>query len=98
MYVDKEVWHGMWLDLYDANGKLWKVISYYNDFHNHPPLGRTIDGVASTAYDLQNTHMTVWCGYANEGHLVPYIDNEASKEYMNGVKYGTPAGLMQIMR
>src|ERR1700756_1986490 len=63
-------------------GKLWKVISYYNDFHNHPPLGRTIDGVASTAYDLQNTHMTVWCGYANAGHLMPYIDNEAPKEYM----------------
>ena len=98
MYVNKEVWHGMWVNLYDANRKLWKVISYYNDFHNHPPLGRTIDGVASTAYDLQNTHMTVWCGYANEGHLMPYIDNEAPKEYMNGVKYGSPAGLMQIMR
>jgi hypothetical protein len=42
--------------------------------------------------------MTVWCGYANAGHLMPYIDNEAPKEYMNGVKYGTPGGLMQIMR
>jgi hypothetical protein len=50
------------------------------------------------AYDLQNTHMTVWCGYANAGKLFPYIDNEAPKEYMNGVKYGNPAGLMQIMR
>jgi hypothetical protein len=38
MYVDKELWHGMWVDLYDANHKLWKAISYYNDFHNHPPL------------------------------------------------------------
>lgn len=42
--------------------------------------------------------MTVWCGYANAKHLMPYIDNEAPKEYMNGVKYGSPAGLMQIMR
>jgi hypothetical protein len=98
MYVDKELWHGMWVDLYDANRKLWKVISYYNDFHDHPPLGRTIDGVASVAYDLQNTHMTVWCGYANAGKSFPYIDNEAPKEYMNGVKYGSPAGLSQILR
>ena len=88
----------MWVDLYDANGKLWKVISYYNDFHNHPPLGPTIDGVASVAYDLQNTHMTVWCGYANAGKLFPYIDFEAPREYMNGVKYGSPSGLMQILR
>jgi hypothetical protein len=86
------------VDLYDANRKLWKAISYYNDFHNHPPLGRTIDGVASVAYDLQNTHMTVWCGYANAGKLLPYIDFESPKEYMNGVKYGSPSGLMQILR
>jgi Protein of unknown function (DUF1329) len=98
MYVDKELWHGMWVDLYDANRKLWKAISYYNDFHNHPPIGRTIDGVASVAYDLQNYHMTVWCGYANAGRLMPYIDFEAPPEYMNGVKYGSPSGLMQILR
>jgi hypothetical protein len=60
--------------------------------------GRTIDGVASVAYDLQNTHMTVWCGYANAGKLLPYIDFESPKEYMNGVKYGSPSGLMQILR
>ena len=29
---------------------------------------------------------------------MPNNDNEAPKEYMNGVKYGTPGGLMQIMR
>ena len=23
MYVDKELWHRMWMDLYDANYKLW---------------------------------------------------------------------------
>jgi tetratricopeptide (TPR) repeat protein len=34
-------------------------------------VGRTIDGVASVAYDLQNTHMTVWCGYANAGKRFP---------------------------
>jgi len=98
MYVDKELWHGMWVDLYDANRKLWKAISYYNDFGEHVLVGRTLDGVASVAYDLQNTHMTVWCGYANPWKRKPFIDTESPKEYMNGVKYGSPAGLMQILR
>ncbi len=40
----------------------------------------------------------MWCGYANPGKHFPYIDSESPKEYMDGVKYGSPAGLMEIMR
>jgi hypothetical protein len=61
-------------------------------------LGRTWDGVASMAWDLQNTHMTVWSGFGNPWKRKPYLNFNAPKEYFNGVKYGSPAGLMQIMR
>jgi hypothetical protein len=98
MYIDKELWGGGWVDLYDSNRKLWKAIYYYGFFTDIPGLGHSGNGVASVAYDLQNTHMTVWCGYANPAKRKPYIDSQVPKEYYNGVKYGTPSGLMQILR
>jgi hypothetical protein len=58
--VDKKFWDGDWVDLYDSNHKLWKSIAYFNDIGQVPGLGRTWDGVASMAWDLQNTHMTVF--------------------------------------
>ncbi|MGH8011684.1 MAG: DUF1329 domain-containing protein [Candidatus Binataceae bacterium] len=98
MYVDKELWGASWVDLYDSNDKLWKAIYYYGYFANIPGLGVSGNGVSSAAYDLQNTHMTIWCGFANQAHKKPYIDFQAPKEYFNGTKYGSPAGLMTIMR
>jgi hypothetical protein len=98
LYADKEFWNADWVDLYDANRKLWKSISYFNDIGNVPGLGHTWDGVSSMAWDLQNTHMTLWSGFANPMKVKPYLDFNAPKEYFNGVKYGSPAGLMQILR
>jgi hypothetical protein len=98
MYVDKELWGASWVDLFDSNNKLWKSIYYYGYFANIPGLGHSGNGVSSVAYDLQNTHMTVWCGFANRDHEKPYIDFQAPKQYFNGARYGTPGGLMQILR
>jgi Protein of unknown function (DUF1329) len=98
LYADKEFWNADWVDLYDANHKLWKSISYFNDIGDVPGIGHTWDGVSSMAWDLQNTHMTLWSGFANPMKVKPYLNFNAPKEYFNGVKYGSPAGLMQIMR
>jgi len=98
MYIDKENWGATYVDLYDANRKLWKMIDYFVDYGDVPNLGTSINGVSSVAYDLQNTHMTVWCGYANPWKKKPYINSQAPKEFYNGAKYGTPGGLMQILR
>ena len=54
--------------------------------------------MASTAMDFQNSHETVWCGFGNPWKRKPYLDNNAPKEYLDGVKYGSPGGLMMIMR
>jgi hypothetical protein len=98
LYADKEFWNADWVDLYDANRKLWKSISYFNDIGDVPGIGHTWDGVSSMAWDLQNTHMTLWSGFANPMKIKPYLNFNAPKEYFNGTKYGSPAGLMQIMR
>jgi hypothetical protein len=98
-YIDKDHWNADWVDLFDANRKLWKSIAYFNNVGNEVPgLGKTWDGVASMAWDLQNTHATVWCGFGNPWKRKPYLDNNAPKEFFDGVKYGSPSGLSQIMR
>jgi hypothetical protein len=98
IYADKEHWNGDWVDLYDSNRKLWKAIAYYNDAGVVPGLGNSWDGVASMAMDFQNSHETIWCGFGNPAKRKPYLDTNAPAEYLDGVKYGSPSGLMQIMR
>jgi hypothetical protein len=99
IYADKEHWNGNWVDLFDSNHKLWKSIAYYNDaVDNVPNLGPSWDGVSSMAMDFQNQHETVWSGFGNPSKIKPYMGINAPKEYLDGVKYGSPGGLMQIMR
>jgi Protein of unknown function (DUF1329) len=98
IYADREHWNGDWVDLYDSNKKLWKSISYYNDAGEVPGLGSSWDGVASSAMDFQNSHETIWSGFGNPWKRKPYLDHNAPKEYLDGVKYGSPGGLMMIMR
>jgi hypothetical protein len=99
VYADKEHWNSDWVDLYDSNKKLWKAIAYYNDAEdNVPNLGHSWDGVSSMAMDFQNQHETVWSGFGNDKKRKPYLGINAPKEYMDGVKYGSPGGLQMIMR
>jgi hypothetical protein len=98
VYADHEHWNGNWVDLFDSNHKLWKSIAYYNDAGDVPGYGRMWDGVASMAMDFQNSHETIWSGFGNPQRRKPYLDANTPKEYLDGIKYGSPGGLMQIMR
>jgi hypothetical protein len=98
IYADKEHWNADWVDLFDSNRKLWKAISYYNGSGDVPGLGHIWNGVASSAMDFQNEHETVWSGFGNPTKTGPWFDNNVPKEYLDGVKYGSPAGLMMILR
>jgi hypothetical protein len=104
LYIDKEHWNGDWADLYDSNRKLWKSIAYFNDIGKGTPV-KGLDevssmefNVSSMAWDLQNTHATVWSGYGNPWKRGFYLNNQSPREFRDGVKYGSPAGLSQIMR
>jgi hypothetical protein len=98
MYLDKEVWQTYWNDNFDSNHKLWKVFAYENAFGDSPGLGHTWVGIAAMAWDVQNTHMTIWSSWANKDKKGFFLNSQVPGEYRNGVKYGSPSGLMQIMR
>lgn len=100
LYADRELWSSNWVDLYDSNNKLWKSIAYLNqiapDLQTHGYQWRDI--AESTAWDLQNKHATIWSSYGNPSRSGAYFDAKAPAEYLNGIRYGTPGGLMEIMR
>jgi len=48
--------------------------------------------------DFQNSHQTVWSGFGNPWKRKPNLNMNVPKEYFNRVKYGSPSGLMQVMK
>jgi hypothetical protein len=98
LYADREFWSANWVDLYDSNKKLWKSIAYLNQVGDVDGKQQWADIAESMAWDMQNQHATIWSSYGNPKHAGVYIDFQAPKEYFDGVKYGSPAGLMQILR
>ena len=99
LYADREFWSANWVDLYDSNHKLWKSIAYLNQVGNVPGMGHQWKDIAeSVAWHLQNVHATIWSSYGNPNRIGAYLDFNAPKEYLDGVKYGSPSGLMEILR
>jgi hypothetical protein len=98
LWVDKEFWLPYWVDLFDANHKLWKVAAYENATGDVPALGHVWVGVAAVNWDLQNTHATIWSPWGNPAHRGHYLNRLTPTEYQNGTLYGSPAGLLQILR
>jgi hypothetical protein len=98
MYLDREIWLTFWNDNFDSNRKLWKVFAYENAMGDIAGLGQTWIGISAMSWDLQNSHSTIWSSWGNSAHKGHYIDNAAPKEYLNGVKYGSSAGMQEIMQ
>jgi hypothetical protein len=101
MWVDKELWWSTWSDLYDSNHKLWKMQFWGAEIRDLPGSGlpgHTVGGASAVSWDVQNSHATYWSGMGNPWKREPYINNQVPKEYRDGVKYGSPSGLMQILR
>jgi hypothetical protein len=98
MYLDRENWSTFWNDNFDSNKKLWKLFAYENAMGDVPGLGHTWVGIGAMSWDIQNSHSTIWSSWGNPAHKSHYIDNAAPKEYLNGIKYGSSAGLMELMR
>ncbi len=98
-FIDKENWQPIWMDLYDANLKLWKTgPSVYRPM----PLPGTGGDVATgaggpgdgeyTYWDLQNSHITFDIQSGGQ------INEDAPKEYDDFNRWGTPGGMQQVMQ
>lgn len=100
MYVERAMWLADWLDNFDTNRKLWKVFWYGNEVGDLPNYGWQWKAIPeAVAWDVQNVHETVWSANGNPNTKTGMqVDMNAPAEYRNGVKYGSPSGLMQIMQ
>ncbi len=83
MYVDKNFFHEQWMELYDAQMRLWKI--------------GLVESLALQFWDMQNDHVTYTFTADGAGRDI-VINDAVPKEYDDIAKYSTPAGLMQIMQ
>lgn len=99
MYIDKQAFAPVWVDLYDTNMALWKVASYAKGPLKDPASGQVYEWGHYTEqyWDLQNDHFSSVFGADSRGKDI-VINGMVPKEYENVQKYSTPGGLMQIMR
>ena len=98
-YIDKETWQPIWMDLYDAGLKLWKTgPSMYKPM----PLPNTGGDVSTggggpgdgmyTFWDQQNEHMTF------DIQTDAQINENVPAQYQDFNRWGTPAGMLQVMQ
>ena len=100
VYFDKETFEPVDVDLYDASNKLWKIV--LNAYQPIPlPEGDPADRVTalggpgnlnSSLWDIQNLHLT----FDIQGHSK--INKEVPGHYQDVYRWGTPAGMQQVMQ
>jgi hypothetical protein len=97
-YIDKETWQPVWMDLYDAELHLWKTgPSIYRPMPIPGSNGDVCTGAGGpgdgdyTFWDVQNNHLTL--DIQSGGQI-----NQDAGRYDNFDRWGTPAGMAQIMQ
>jgi hypothetical protein len=96
IFLDKEQFAPQWLDLYDAELKYWKF--YWNLYYPElfPQTGEHTFGSGTTSgfflmQEFQNTHEdAAW----QAGHW----GTNCPAEFRDFSRWGTPAGLLQVMQ
>jgi hypothetical protein len=99
MYIDKQIFSPVWVDLYDSNMKLWKVVADSKGPLTDPASGQTYGwgNYIESYWDIQNDHASYIFGQnGHGGHLL--INGMVPVRFTDVSRYATPGGLMQIMR
>ena len=97
IYEDSETHYALWEDGYDTNMHFWKTALLAQRIVNVQPLGDVPGAFASTAWDLENRHLTNATTQSKGGRDV-LVDGDIPAQYKNFVAYSTPSGLAEIMR
>jgi hypothetical protein len=99
VFLDKETFEPIDVDLYDANNGFWKGI--LNIYYPTPLPGSPGDfvtalggpgNITSTMWDLQNQHITFAIMYGTK------INTEVAKQYWDSYRWGTPGGMLEVMQ
>jgi hypothetical protein len=86
----------IWIDLYDANLKLWKITWGAPRAENVPEIGHvTTNSTTGAVWYVQNSQMTMVSTVDPSGVGPKFNQDDPPDDY---TKYGTPGGLMQILR
>ena len=95
MYADPRTWNIMWIDLFDAQNKFWKLMGWLESPEPVPGGGYipNIRGV-NWMIDFQNLHAS----YAHVGRDYFTVNQNVPKQYYDVSRYGSPAGLSKIMK
>ena len=92
-YIDKETWHSIGDDLWDPQEKYWKANNYMFAPQAIPGTSDSYfeTSAAGTTMNFQGYHG----GYTVFSHTTL---NQNAGKYNDVTRYGTPAGLQQIMQ
>jgi hypothetical protein len=96
MFLDKEQFAPQWLDLFDAELKYWKF--YWNLYHpglipetGEHTFGSGTSGGFALMQEFQNTH-------EDAAWQVPHWGRDVPASFQDYTRWGTPAGLNQVMQ
>ncbi len=96
MFLDKEQFAPQWIDLYDAGLKYWKL--YWNLYYPGliPETGEHTFGSGTVGgfflmQEFQNVH-------EDAAWQIPRWDGDVAERYRDYTRWGTPAGLSQVMQ
>jgi hypothetical protein len=99
MYVDKADATPLWEEIYDTDGKLWKIGGLYLHTVDVPGIG-PVDASGSLIYefwDIQNNHASFIADPTDSSHPF-YVNEQVPNDYVDITRYSTPSGLNMIMR
>ncbi len=98
-YIDKQTWQPVWMDLYDEGLKLWKTgPSMYKPMALPNTGGDVATGGGGPGdgtyifWDQQNEHMTL------DIQTDAQINENVPAQYQDFNRWGTPAGMLQVMQ
>jgi hypothetical protein len=97
MFVDQAYTYSDWIEIYDSNMQLWKVLCATGHVVDVPQIGRVVtNSDVSAIWDVQNDHASYFSSIDKAGHDASF-NQDAPADYQDFTRFSTPGGLMQIM-
>ncbi len=99
MYIDRQFYGALWLDLYDMKMRLWKTAHISPQAMEVPGIGvvSNAGSFSEQFWDLINQHGTYDSSFDAHGHTTD-VNSQVPQTYNDIEKYSSPNGLNEVMR